>query len=121
MSPILRGILGRGLVRSLTQDRVIVLRMTLTEDGRGGQTQDWRQVDEFLGRMINQGNNEMLLDAGIKVVCNWYLVAPADRVIQANDRIRLHDEPNHYFDVIGTDAGQTNLLIQHVSLKEHFA
>jgi hypothetical protein len=42
-------------------------------------------------------------------------------VIQANDRIRLHDEPNHYFDVIGTDAGQTNLLIQHVSLKEHFA
>ena len=121
MSPILRGILGRGLVRSLTQDRVIVLRMTLTEDGRGGQTQDWRQVDEFLGRMVNLGNTEALLDEGIKVVCNWYLVAPADRKIQANDRIRLHDEPNHYFDVIGTDQGQTNLLIQHVSLKEHFA
>jgi len=121
MSPILRGILGRGLVRSLTQDRVIVLRMTLTEDGRGGQTQDWRQVDEFLGRMINLGNAEALLDEGIKVVCNWYLVAPADRMIQANDRIRLHDEPNHFFYVIGTDQGQTNLLIQHVSLKEHFA
>jgi head-tail adaptor len=121
MSPILRGILGAAMVRNLVQDRVIVLRMTLTEDGRGGQTQDWRQVDEFLGRMVNQANGEAILGGGIKVVCNWYLVAPIDRDIQAADRIRLHDEPNHYFDVIGTDQGQTNLLIQHVSLKEHFA
>lgn len=121
MSPLLRGILSRGLVRNLCQDKVIVLRMTLTEDGRGGQTQDWRQVAEFDGRMVNKGNNEALLDGGIKVVCDWYLCAPIDIEIQANDRIRLHDEPNHYFDVIGTDAGQTNLLIQHVSLKEHFA
>ena len=120
MSPLLRGILSRALVRNLVQDKVIVLRMTLTQDGRGGQTQDWRQVYEFDGRMVNQGNNEMLLDGGIKVVCDWYLVAPIDIPIQANDRIRLHDEPNHYFDVIGTDQGQTNLLVQHVSLKEHF-
>ena len=120
MSPLLRGILSRALVRNLVQDKVIVLRMTLTEDGRGGQTQDWRQVYEFDGRMVNQGNNEMLLDGGIKVVCDWYLVAPIDIPLQANDRIRLHDEPNHYFDVIGTDQGQTNLLVQHVSLKEHF-
>lgn len=120
MSPLLRGILSRALVRNLVQDKVIVLRMTLTEDGRGGQTQDWRQVYEFDGRMVNQGNNEMLLDGGIKVVCDWYLVAPIDIPIQANDRIRLHDEPHHYFDVIGTDQGQTNLLVQHVSLKEHF-
>lgn len=121
MSPILRDVLSRGMVRHLCQDRITVWRMTLTMDGSGGQTQDWRQVDVFDGRMINKSDSEVVLNDGMKSVADWYLVAPVSVDIQAHDRIRLMGDEYRYFDVVGTDQGQTNLLIQHIGLKEHYA
>ena len=121
MNPALRTLLQKAMNRNLLQDRVMVERLTLTPDGRGGLTTSWRQVSEFNGRMVNQNNSEMVMAGGVKVVCNWYLVAPADADIQGKDRIRLHDDYAHYYDVVGTDSGQTNLLVMHCALKEHFS
>jgi len=121
MSPYLKVLLQEAMTRNLVQDMVMVERLTATPDGRGGTTTTWRQVSEFKGRMVNQNNNEMVMAGGMKVVCNWYLVAPANADIQSKDRIRLHDDYAHYYDVVGTDSGQSNLLVMHCALKEHFS
>jgi hypothetical protein len=38
--------------------------------------------------------------------------------IQAHDRVTFPSQPDRIFDVIGTDEGQTELLIQKVGLVE---
>jgi len=74
-----------------------------------GQTQDWKnRLPSVDGRMVNQGNNEILLDGGIKVVCDSAIESlPVDVNIQAERPHKISTMSQTITsDVIGTDAGQ---------------
>jgi head-tail adaptor len=119
MSPILRKTLQAGMVRNLCSDRVEVHRFTLTEDGRGGATETWRKVAEYNARLINKSDSERIIGGGIQPTASWTLTVPVTADIMPHDRIYLVGDESRVYEVIGTDFGQTDLLIQHVGLQEY--
>lgn len=118
MSPILRQTLQAGIVRNLCQDRVEVHRFTLTEDGRGGATETWRKVAEYNARITNQSDTESIVGGGIQPSAQWTLIVATSADVMPQDRVYLVGDASRYWDVIGTDFGQTELLVQHCGLVE---
>lgn len=120
MDSKLRDRLSSRMNANLMDTTVQVKRLTQTPDGQGGQTQDWRVIMTIPARLVNKQNNEVVMGDAIKVSCSWVLVAPVTANILAKDRIVVDKDSRHYFDVVATDAGQTNLLVQHIGLQENF-
>ena len=121
MSPILRQTIQAGMVRNLCQDRVEVHRFTLTEDGRGGVTETWRKVAEYPARVTNQSDTESIVGGAIASSAQWTLIVAVAADVMPQDRVYLVGDESRYFDVIGTDFGQTELLVQHCGLVERVA
>jgi len=121
MSPLLRSVISAGMVRNLCQDRVEVHRFTLTEDGRGGATETWRKVAEYNARLTNQSDTESIVGGGIQPSAQWTLVVATSADVMPQDKIYLVGDDTRYWDVIGTDFGQTELLVQHIGLVERVA
>jgi head-tail adaptor len=121
MSPILRATLQAGLVRNLCQTPIEVHRFTLTEDGRGGVTETWRKVADYKGRLSNQSDTESIVGGGIQPLAGWNVTLPVSADVMAHDRVYVTGDDSKYYDVVGTDFGQTDLLVQHVGLVERTA
>lgn len=121
MSPILRATLQAGLVRNLCQTPIEVHRFTLTEDGRGGVTETWRKVADYKGRLSNQSDTESIVGGAIASSAQWTLIVAVAADVMPQDRVYLVGDESRYFDVIGTDFGQTELLVQHCGLVERVA
>jgi head-tail adaptor len=121
MSPILRATLQAGLVRNLCQTPIEVHRFTLTEDGRGGVTETWRKVADYKGRLSNQSDTESIVGGGIQPSAGWNVTLPVSADVMAHDRVYVTGDDSKYYDVVGTDFGQTDLLVQHVGLVERTA
>jgi len=121
MSPILRATLQAGLVRNLCQTPIEVHRFTLTEDGRGGVTETWRKVADYKGRLSNQSDTESIVGGGIQPSAQWNVTLPVSADVMAHDRVYVTGDDSKYYDVVGTDFGQTDLLVQHVGLVERTA
>ena len=121
MSPILRQTLQAGIVRNLCQDRVEIHRFTLTEDGRGGATETWRKVAEYNARITNQSDTESIVGGGIQPSAQWTLIVATSADVMPQDRVYVVGDASRYWDVIGTDFGQTELLVQHCGLVERVA
>lgn len=121
MSPILRQTLQAGIVRNLCQDRIELHRFTLTEDGRGGATETWRKVAEYNARITNQSDTESIVGGGIQPSAQWTLIVATSADVMPQDRVYLVGDASRYWDVIGTDFGQTELLVQHCGLVERVA
>ena len=120
MDAQLRKILSTRMNANLMDTTVQIKRLTQTKDGQGGQTQDWRVVMTIPARLVNKQNNEVVMGDAIKVTCSWILVAPITADILAKDRVSMDEDSRHYFDVVATNSGQTNLLVQHIGLQESF-
>ena len=118
MSPILRATLQAGLVRNLCQTPIEIHRFTLTEDGRGGVTETWRKVADYKGRLSNQSDTESIVGGGIQPSAGWNVTLPVSADVMAHDRVYITGDDSKYYDVVGTDFGQTDLLVQHVGLVE---
>jgi head-tail adaptor len=121
MSPILRATLQAGLVRNLCQTPIEVHRFTLTEDGRGGVTETWRKVADYKGRLSNQSDTESIVGGGVQPSAGWNVTLPVSADVMAHDRVYVTGDDSKYYDVVGTDFGQTDLLVQHVGLVERTA
>ncbi len=121
MSPILRATLQAGLVRNLCQTPIEVHRFTLTEDGRGGVTETWRKVADYKGRLSNQSDTESIVGGGIQPSAGWSVTLPVSADVMAHDRVYVTGDDSKYYDVVGTDFGQTDLLVQHCGLVERVA
>jgi head-tail adaptor len=121
MSPILRATLQAGLVRNLCQTPIEVHRFTLIEDGRGGVTETWRKVADYKGRLSNQSDTESIVGGGIQPSAGWNVTLPVSADVMAHDRVYITGDDSKYYDVVGTDFGQTDLLVQHVGLVERTA
>jgi head-tail adaptor len=109
------------MVRNLCQDRVEIHRFTLTEDGRGGVTETWRKVAEYNARITNQSDTESIVGGGIQPSAGWSVTLPVGADVMAHDRVYVTGDESKYYDVVGTDFGQTDLLVQHVGLVERTA
>jgi head-tail adaptor len=118
MSPILKASLSSGMVRNLCQDRVEIHRFTLTEDGRGGVTETWRKVAEYNARLTNQSDTESIVGGAIASSAQWTLIIATSADLMPQDRVYVVGVDSKYYDVIGTDFGQTELLVQHCGLVE---
>ena len=106
------------MVRNLCQDRVEIHRFTLTEDGRGGATETWRKVAEYNARLTNQSDTESIVGGTIASSAQWTLIIAVGADVMPQDRVyRVGDEAK-YYDVVGSDFGQTELLLQHCGLVE---
>jgi len=109
------------MVRNLCSVAVEVRRFTFTDDGRGGQTETLRTVGTYTGRLVNASDSESIPGGGIQSMSVYALTVGIEADIQASDRVYVPGELRRYFDVVGTDTGQTDLLVQHVGLVERLA
>jgi head-tail adaptor len=93
----------------------------LTEDGRGGATETWRKIAEYNARLTNQSDTESIVGGGIASSAQWTLIVAVGADVMPQDRVyRVGDEAK-YYDVVGSDFGQTELLVQHCGLVERTA
>lgn len=118
MAPALRERLSASFVRRLCQDRIEVHRAYVESDGMGGVTTTWRKIDTIPARMINKSDSEQIIDDAVRSTAVWEMLVHSGFDIQAHDRVTFPNQPDRIFDVIGTDEGQTELLIQKVGLVE---
>lgn len=118
MNPTLKASLSAGMVRNLCQDRVEIHRFTLTEDGRGGVTETWRKVAEYNARLSNQSDTESIVGGSIASSAQWTLIVAVSADVMPQDRVYVVGVDGKYYDVIGSDFGQTELLVQHCGLVE---
>lgn len=118
MNALLRDRLSMRFVARLCNDRINVLRATETTDGRGGQTLDWAIVGTHYARMVNRSDDEVIAGDRIQSVAKWDCVLSINADVRPTDRIELVDDRTRYWDVVGNDTGQTDLLVQHVGLEE---
>jgi head-tail adaptor len=114
----LRDRLSARFVARLCPDTIEVHRFTMTEDGRGGQTLTWRKIGTHKGRMTAGIGNETMPAGGIEAVSKWALLLPLTADIQPRDRVYKPGDNDRYWEVTGSDAGTTDLLIQHIDLEE---
>jgi head-tail adaptor len=121
MSPLLRATLQAGMVRNLCQTPIEVHRFTLTEDGRGGVTETWRKVADYKGRLSNQNDTESIVGGAIQPSATWTITLAVSADVMPHDRIYVVGDESKYYDVVGTDFGQTDLIVQHVGLVERVA
>lgn len=118
MAPQLRERLSASFVRRLCQDRVEIHRAYVESDGMGGVTTTWRKISTLPARMINKSDAEQIIDDAVRSTAVWEMLVHASADILAHDRVTFPGEADRIFDVIGTDQGQTELLVQKVGLVE---
>lgn len=109
-------VLGAGMERMLCTSTVDVYRYISTADGAGGTNLSWAKIASIKGRLINTGDSEGVRSNSFTMGGSWTLVASRNADILSQDRIRLPGDTSVYWDVIGTDFGKTELLVQHISL-----
>lgn len=114
----LRERLSARFVARLCPDLVEVHRFTMTADGRGGTTLSWRKIGTHKGRMTAGIGTETVPAGGIEAVSRWALLLPLSADIEPRDRVYIPGDNNRYWEVTGSDAGTTDLLIQHIDLEE---
>lgn len=114
----LRDRLSARFVARLCQDTIEVHRFTMTEDGRGGTTLDWRKIGTHKGRLMAGPGVEGQIGGGIEVLSKWRLLLPSIADVLPRDRIYKTGDTKMYWEVVGSDTGQSELLIQHVDLME---
>jgi hypothetical protein len=111
-------VLGAGMERMLCTSNIDVFRYITTSDGRGGTELTWSKIKSIKGRMINTGDSENVRSNSFTMSGAWTLVASRNADIMPEDRVRIQGDTSRYWDVIGTDFGKTELLVQHISLVE---
>ena len=121
MNPILRSTIQAGMVRNLCQDRVEIHRFTLSEDGRGGVTETWRKIAEYNARLTNQSDTESIVGGTIASSAQWTLIIAVGADVMPQDRVYRVGDDSKYYDVVGSDFGQTELVVQHCGLVERTA
>lgn len=114
----LRARLSDRFVARLCPDQINVVRATYTKDGRGGQTLDWNIIGTYKARMVNRSDDEQVLGDAIRSTAKWDCLLSIHADVQANDRVEVVGDSTRYWDVVGTDVGQTDLLIQRLGLEE---
>lgn len=121
MDPVLRARLSARMEARLCTVRVNVVRMVIDADGAGGQTMTWRQVDHNVpARWINVADSELVQDEAVRATASWDIVLPTSTQVLPQDRITVTGDDRTY-DVVGTNAGQTDLLVQVVRVQERVA
>jgi head-tail adaptor len=107
------------MLRHIATTTVDVYRFTVTADGAGGQTETWRKVATVPCRLQAKTEIEGMQSDALQVVGRYTMIC--DRNVQAmpNDRVKTDTMPGVYFEVSGTDFGQTALLVQHVDLVQY--
>jgi hypothetical protein len=84
-------------------------------------TETWRKVAEYNARLTNQSDTESIVGGSIASSAQWTLVIAVGADVMPQDRVyRVGDEAK-YYDVIGSDFGQTELVVQHCGLVERGA
>jgi len=118
MDALLRDRLSARFVSRLCPDTVEVRRLTMTDDGRGGNTLSWRTICTQKGRMSVGAGDESQPGGGIEVTGRWRLLIHRSVDVRAQDRIYVPGNTTQYWEVVGSDIGTTDLLIQHIDLEE---
>jgi len=118
MAPALRERLSASFVRRLCQDRIEVHRAYVESDGMGGVTTTWRKLATIPARMINKADSEQQPGGGIEPVATWELMAPVSADIRPQDRISIPGSYGRVFEVVGSNNGQADQLIQSIGLVE---
>ena len=76
---------------------------------------------EYNARITNQSDTESIVGGGIQPSAQWTLIVATSADVMPQDRVYLIGDDSRYWDVIGTDFGQTELLVQHCGLVERVA
>jgi head-tail adaptor len=112
-------VLGKGVMRAITGTSAHIYRTTVTTDGRGGQTQTWRKVATLPVRLRNIKDNETMVGDALQSVSSWVMVCDRTANIAVNDRVRVDEMPGLYFEVMGNNIGQSDLVCQSVDLVQY--
>jgi head-tail adaptor len=118
MAPQLRERLSASFVRRLCQDRIEVHRAYVEADGMGGVTTTWRKLATIPARLINKSDSEQVIGDGVKAIATWEMLVHSASDIIPHDRVYIAGDQSKVYEVVGTDEGQTELLIQKVGLVE---
>lgn len=121
MDPLLRARLSERMEARLCTVRVNVQRMVIDADGAGGQTLTWRIIATNVpARWLNVADSELVQDEAVMATATWDIVIPTSTTVLPQDRITVTGDDREY-DVVGTNAGQTDLLVQVVRVQERVA
>lgn len=118
MDPALRDRLATRFVDRLCPDRITLHRATYTLDGRGGQDVDWNVIGTYKARLVNTSDSEELGADAVRPTGGWDCLLAIKVAVYPNDRVQLVGDDTRYWDVIGSDVGQSELLIQRIGLIE---
>ena len=119
ISPMLNSVLGTAMLRHIATTTADIYRFTITPNGAGGQTETWRKVATVPCRLQNTMDMEGVQSDSLQVISRYTMVCDRNVNAMANDRVRTPTMPGVYFEVSGTDFGQTALLVQHVTLTQY--
>jgi len=119
ITPMLNKVLGDSVMRAIAGSVATVYRHTLTSDGRGGQTETWRPIATFPARFRNNADNEQMIGDSLQSISKWTMLCDRNADVMVHDRVRTDAIPGYYWEVSGTDFGQTNLIIQHVDMVQY--
>lgn len=119
MNSELRERLSVRFITRMCTDSVDIYRNTLSNDGQGGVLNDWRKINTCKCRLMNKADAEKQIAGGIEQVANWIMLAGIEIDIRPRDRVYKSNSNDKCWEVVGSDSGQTELLIQHIDLVEH--
>ena len=119
ISPMLNNVLGASVLRAIAGAQATIYRHTVTTDGRGGQTETWRELSTVPARFRNNDDNEQMIGDSVQSISTWTMLCDRNADVMVYDRVRSATLPGYYWEVSGTDFGQTNLIIQHVDLVQY--
>lgn len=119
ISPMLNNVLGASVLRAIAGAQATIYRHTVTADGRGGQTETWRELATVPARFRNNDDNEQMIGDSVQSISTWTMICDRNADVMVYDRVRSATLPGYYWEVSGTDFGQTNLIVQHVDLVQY--
>lgn len=119
MSPMLNNVLGASVLRAIAGAQGTIYRHTVTSDNRGGQTETWKAIATIPVRFRNNQDNEQMVGDSLQAVSTWTMLCDRNADVMVHDRIRCDTLPGYYWEVSGTDFGQTSLIIQHVDCVQY--
>lgn len=94
---------------SLLLDTCQILRATVTDDGRGGQTDSWNVSSTVACRLMPfKGSLEGLQAGGVFVTVGAFFISlPSGTDVTPKDRIKITTKNNRTFEVKHTDGPKT--------------
>lgn len=97
-------------------DTCTVQRLTLEDDGYGGQTEEWDDVASYACRLAPVADPKELLLAGQTVqVADWMATLPHNADVRAADRITIG---TRVLEVVGVVQGSSWQTALRVTAKE---